>query len=327
MRALKAAAVSAVAAAIVALLAVLWYVYAERSLPLRATDVTIPPGGVTQVGAFLRSRGVIRSAGAFALYVRARGLDSQIQAGEYVFPAHRSLHEIVDMLGSGGRPPAIWVSFPEGFTARQVAQRLQEARLASVPAVMHVVRATSLRIDGARTAGLEGYLYPETYLIPRHASAAAIARMMTREFLKRLPKDHNLARHGLGYNVPQIITVASMVEREAKADDERKLIAGVMYNRLRLGMPLQVDATIEYALPAHKTALSLHDLALNSPYNTYVHPGLPPTPIANPGAKSIAAAFHPAKTSYLYYVYKGNGHHQFSRTLQEQKAAEQRYLR
>lgn len=121
-------------------------------------------------------------------------------------------------------------------------------------------------------------------------------------------------------NVPQAVTVASLVEREAKSETDRPQIAAVIYNRLRLGMPLQVDATIEYALPEHKAALSFGDLKINSPYNTYLHAGLPPTPIANPGRPSLEAAFHPSKSDDLYYVYCGNGRHVFAKTLSEHQA-------
>ena len=116
------------------------------------------------------------------------------------------------------------------------------------------------------------------------------------------------------------LPLASLVEREAKVDADRPLIAGVIYNRLRLNMPLQVDATIEYALPQHKTELSFGDLKIQSPYNSYQHTGLPPTPIANPGHASLEAAFHPAPTDALYYVYCGNGHHVFAKTLAEHQA-------
>jgi UPF0755 protein len=128
-------------------------------------------------------------------------------------------------------------------------------------------------------------------------------------------------------SVPQVVTLASLIEREAKADDERALMAGVYYNRLRLGMPLQVDATIEYTFPAHKDVITLDDLARDSPYNTYKHLGLPPTPIANPGRPSLLAAFAPRRSEYLYYVYMGNGHHAFSRTLAEHEANIARYLK
>jgi UPF0755 protein len=126
--------------------------------------------------------------------------------------------------------------------------------------------------------------------------------------------------------VPQVITLASLIEREAQADDERPLMAGVYYNRLHAGMPLEVDATIEYVFPEHHTVITRRDLAIDSPYNTYRHTGLPPTPIANPGKASIDAAFAPQASEYLFYVYKGNGHHAFAKTLEEHNANVERYL-
>jgi UPF0755 protein len=120
--------------------------------------------------------------------------------------------------------------------------------------------------------------------------------------------------------------LASLIEREAKADDERRLMAGVYYNRLRRKMPLEVDATIEYTFPSHKTEITRADLASDSPYNTYRHLGLPPTPIANPGRASLLAAFDPQQSPFLYYVYRGNGHHAFARTLAEHNANVERYL-
>jgi UPF0755 protein len=127
--------------------------------------------------------------------------------------------------------------------------------------------------------------------------------------------------------VPQVVTLASLIEREAKSDDERPLMAGVYYNRLRIGMPLEVDASIEYALPEHHDVITYGDLRIDSPYNTYLHAGLPPTPIANPGTPSLQAAFNPKPSPYLYYVYKGNGHHAFARTLTEQNANIAKYLK
>jgi UPF0755 protein len=124
-----------------------------------------------------------------------------------------------------------------------------------------------------------------------------------------------------------VVTVASLVEREAKVERDRPLIAGVIYNRLRLAMPLQIDATIEYALPRHKTSLTKSDLAIVSPYNTYLHVGLPPTPIANPGKASLDAAFHPAVTKALYYVYCGGGRHVFADTLEQHLANVARCLK
>ena len=304
-----------------------WSLYADRRLPVAATSVDIAPGaGIDDIVGQLEAQGVVSSAKLLLLYLRAHHMTSSIQAAEYDFPAHENIPEVAAALKSGGHPSAVWITVPEGFTAAQIAARLEHHGLAEAPYFLLAVHEGSIFIDGVRTRGLEGYLFPDTYLVPRHATAAAIAALMTRQFLRVLPPHHASLSHRLGYTVPQIVTVASMVEREAKVNDERALIAAVIYNRLRRGMPLEVDATIEYALPRHKTQLSFGDLALDSPYNTYKHAGLPPTPIANPGLKSLLAAFHPATVDYLYYVYRGNGRHQFSHTLEEQQAAERKYL-
>jgi UPF0755 protein len=260
------------------------------------------------------------------LYLRARGLGAKIQAAEYDFPARQTIPEVVEVLRAGGHPAAVWVTVPEGFTAAEIAARLTQRGLGAGSDFVPVVRETNLVIYGFHTRGLEGYLFPDTYLVPRHATAQAVAGLMTRQFMRRLPARVAEIAHRLKYTIPQIVTIASMIEREAKVDDERRLIAAVIYNRLGRGMPLEIDATIEYALPQHKNALSFEDLALDSPYNTYKHVGLPPTPIANPGWKSLLAALHPATVDYLYYVYRGGGRHQFSRTLEEQQAAERKYL-
>ena len=318
-----------VAILVVALVAgyVWWSLYADRRVPATATSVDIAPGAsIDDIVGQLEASGVVSSAKLLLLYLRTQQMTSSIQAAEYDFTAHENIPEVAATLKSGGHPSAVWITVPEGFTAAQIAARLEHRGLAEAPYFLLAVQDGSLSIDGARTRGLEGYLFPDTYLVPRHATAAAIASLMTRQFLRVLPPHHASLSHRLGFTVPQIVTVASMVEREAKVDAERALIAGVIYNRLHRGMPLEVDATIEYALPRHKTQLSFADLALDSPYNTYKHAGLPPTPIANPGRKSLLAAFHPATVDYLYYVYRGNGRHQFSHTLEEQQAAERRYL-
>ena len=156
--------------------------------------------------------------------------------------------------------------------------------------------------------------------MPLDATPAQIEQQMERAFMAALPRDASRRARALHLSVPQIVTVASLVEREAKVERDRPLIAGVIYHRLRLGMPLQIDATIEYVLPKHKSELTESDLAIASPYNTYLHAGLPPTPIANPGAASLEAAFYPAATKALYYVYCGGGRHVFADTLAEHRA-------
>ena len=149
-------------------------------------------------------------------------------------------------------------------------------------------------------------------MVPVGGTPERVARILTDQFFKELPPDAAAKAKKLGLTVPQVITLASLIEREAQADDERPLMAGVYYNRLHAGMPLEVDATIEYVFPEHHTVITRRDLAIDSPYNTYRHVGLPPTPIANPGKASIDAAFAPQASAYLFYVYKGNGHHAFA---------------
>jgi UPF0755 protein len=323
-------ALALLAVLVIALLAVVsfaWAIDGDRRLPVAATSVDIAPGAsVDAIVGQLRDEGVISSSHLFLLYLRVKGLTGHLEAAEYDFPAHSTLREVATILSTGAHPAAVWVTIPEGFTAAQIAYRLADHGLVNSSNFLSVVRNTDLVIDGWKTRGLEGYLFPDTYLVPRHASSATIASLMTEQFVRELPPKHVQLAHRLGFSLPQIVTVASMVEREAKVDAERPIIAGVIYNRLRRNMPLQIDATVEYALPHHKTALSFKDLRVNSPYNTYRYRGLPRTPIANPGGKSLLAAFHPARVDYLYYVYRGNGRHKFSRTLEEQRAAERKYL-
>lgn len=326
-RAILIIAIIAAALGLLVAAALAWLVYGDRSLPTQNVTLIVERGSrLSQIAAELKAQSVVRSALLLSEYLRVRGLARRINAAEYTFAPHETLPEIAAILESGGRPPTTWITIPEGFTALQIAQRLSDMRLPAATDFMHVVRTRSVRFGAARSNGLEGYLYPETYQITREASAEDVASLMTEQFGRELPRDYAVAAKRLGYSLPQIVTIASIIEREAKADAERPVMAGVYYNRLRSNMPLEVDATIEYALPKHKYALSFRDLAVESPYNTYTHVGLPPTPISNPGRRSILAALRPRPTSYLYYVYCGKGRHEFSNTLAEQQAAEQRCL-
>ncbi len=243
-----------------------------------------------------------------------------MRAGEYRFAPHLTQDAVLRALVTGGAQVAAWVAIPEGFTAAQIAARFEEAGIGPAPAYYREFMHDAIVVDGARTKNLEGFLFPSTYLVPLGAAPSQAAGMLTSQFLRELPADAARRSRALRVSVPQAVTVASLVEREAKSDEDRPKIAAVIYNRLRLGMPLQVDATIEYALPKHKSELSFADLKIDSPYNTYVHPGLPPTPIANPGLPSLEAALHPAKGDDLYYVYCGNGRHAFAKTLAEHQA-------
>ncbi len=304
--------------------AMLWFwntAYRNRSSPVAETHVVVAQGATfAEVARQLASAGVIDNVLAFRLLARIRGEEADVRAGEYRFPARQSQDDVLRALVSGGAQVAVWITIPEGFTYRQIAKRLEENGVGNAGAFARAFGHDSIVADGARTKNLEGFLFPSTYLVPLGASPQQVESIMTSEFLRALPRDAAQRARRLHVSVPQVVAVASLVEREAKVDADRPTIAGVIYNRLRLGMPLEVDATIEYALPEHKPELSFRDLKIDSPYNSYTHAGLPPTPIANPGLPSMEAALHPSKTDFLYYVYCGNGRHVFAKTLGEHQA-------
>ncbi|HKE36687.1 MAG TPA: endolytic transglycosylase MltG [Candidatus Baltobacteraceae bacterium] len=311
-------------AAIVAGCGVAWFynaVYRDRSFPAQETHVVIARGSTfNEIARKLAESGVIGNYAAFRFLARMRGEEGGAHAGEYRFAAHQTQSDVLEALMTGGAQIAVWVTIPEGFTAQEIAARLQESGVGTAQPFASRFQHDTIVAGGVRTKSLEGFLFPSTYLVSIGASPQQVESQLAGEFLTKLPHDAAARAKKLGVTVPQAVTVASLVEREAKADADRPLIASVIYNRLRLRMPLQVDATIEYALPAHKNELSFADLRIDSPYNTYTHAGLPPTPIANPGLPSLEAALAPSKTDFLYYVYCGNGRHVFAKTLTEHQA-------
>lgn len=308
----------------------LWFrdaVYVDRALPVKQTDVVITRGAsFGEVVATLQHEHVLAHPLVFRLLARLRHVDADVKAGEYRFPAHQSSDEVLQRLVRGEQF-ALWVTIPEGYTARQIATTLASHGLADAAAYDAVFRHRGIVLNGTRTPNLEGYLFPSTYLVPTDDGPAAVAAILVDQFRKELPPDAAARAKALRRTIPEIVTIASLVEREGKADDERPLIASVIYNRLRLGMPLEVDASIEYVFAEHHDVITKRDLEIDSPYNTYRHTGLPPTPIANPGKPSLDAAFRPATSDYLYYVAKGDGHHAFAKTLAEHNANVARYLK
>lgn len=325
MRAVFRFFVAALACVVIAAsIAVAWLwnaAYRDRSFPAAQSRVVVPRGATFgEVARQLAREGVIGNVLSFRLLARLRGEETQVHAGEYRFDPHLTQRDVLQALLTGGAQVAAWVTIPEGFTARQIAARLTESGVGPSEPFARAFANDSIVVAGSRTKSLEGFLFPSTYLVSLGATPQQVESELTGEFLSKLPRDAAVRARKLGVTVPQAVTVASLVEREAKADADRPMIAGVIYNRLRLRMPLEVDATIEYALPAHKTELSFADLRINSPYNTYTHDGLPPTPIANPGLPSLEAALAPSKTDNLYYVYCGSGRHAFAKTLSEHNA-------
>ena len=300
-----------------------------QAFPREGLFVDVPRGAsVRQIAGLLAEKGVVRSKITFEALSRWRG--QPLQAGEYFFESARTGEEVRRMLAEGRiftQPLAV----PEGRTVQDIAALVEQAGLTSREDFLEAARNPSLIRDLAPHArSLEGFLFPATYQFPRRVAGRDIVTAMVRRFREvwaSLPEREHLPR---GFSIEQAVTLASLVERETGVADERPLVAGVFYNRLHIGMALECDPTVIYALELagrYAGALSRRDLLLNSPYNTYRHRGLPPGPIGNPGAAALRAVLAPAQTDYLYFVADAQGGHLFSRTLREHNANVSRYRR
>lgn len=257
---------------------------------------------------------LIKNAGAFVWLIKIEHLGNKIQAGDFRLSPSLNSEQLANMLTHGSED--IWITVPEGKRAEEIAAILQN----KMPQFTDNWRDVLLQN--------EGYLFPETYSFPHDATIDSIVQTMTTTFNQRyaeLPINTNLTQE-------QVVILASLVEREGKTDADRPLIASVFYNRLKLGMPLQVDATVQYALGYNdyehtwwKKDLTYDDLQIKSPFNTYLNTGLPPSPICNPGQKALEAAANPPTTTYLYYLADKEGITHFASTLAEHNANIKKY--
>ena len=290
------------------------------------TRVTIPPrSSFAAVTDTLVAAGAIDSPRWFRLLARLRGIDRRVQAGIFDLPAHTDTWHLLSALAEG-RVATAKFTVPEGLSLLQLTDLVQQ-RLDIAPAeFLAAARDSTLRRREEVTApSLEGMLLPETYQLPLPVTAASLVDAMLHAFNQRWLPEWNQRLTALGMTRAQLLALASIVEGEAVHDDERATIAGVYTNRLHRGMLLQADPTVQYAIEQatgeRKTRLYFKDYEFPSPYNTYIHPGLPPGPVNSPGVKSIEAALFPAQVPWLYFVALPDGHHRFSRTLQEHTRA------
>lgn len=270
----------------------------------------------------LEEAGAVESALAFELEARVKGAATEIKPGEYQFQAGMSNREILDGLIADRAPPTFTVTIPEGLTAEQTAQRI--AAKSNIPATKFeaAARATNYGyafLENPAIKSTEGFLFPKKYEFEKGTSARQVVDRLLEQYLletQSLDFSQNGRRPDLSEY--EILTIASLIERESANSGERPLIASVIYNRLRKDMKLQIDATVQYAIGQPKEELSLRDLEINSPYNTYQKTGLPPGPICSPSQDSIKAALEPARTDYLYYVLGAEGkRHAFTSTYDE----------
>jgi UPF0755 protein len=288
--------------------------------------IDIPVGtSVPSLCDLLEQRGVVRSAFGFRLYARLKGETHRIKGGEYEFSPSLRPDGVLSKLVRG-EVLLHQVTFPEGTTIHDVAALLAARGLAGVEEVLAATTDPAFARElGIPAATLEGYCFPDTYRFARHLPAATIIRTMVARFNHYFgPTQEEQARR-LGFSRHQVVILASIVEKETGAPAERPLIAGVFLNRLKRGIPLQSDPTVIYGVADFDGNLTRAHLLADTPYNTYTRPGLPAGPVANPGAGSLDAVLSPAATTYLYFVAKGDGTHQFSATLHEHNAAVARY--
>ena len=287
--------------------------------------VRIPEGtsveGIIQI---LRDESLIRDVQAFKLMLRIEGLSGQLKAGAYEISGSMGGEEIARHIASG-KVAMRRLTIPEGLTLEQIAERMAEAALVEDAATFEeraVAETVASELAMPLPEGnLEGYLFPETYDFCCDLQPDPMIIRMVQELEERFYAPNRAEIEARGLSLHEIITLASLVEREARVDHERPLIAGVIQNRLDRGMRLQIDATVQYALPEHKERLLFADLKIDSPYNTYLHEGLPPGPIASPGLPALMAALRPAETDAFFYVARADGTHIFSHTFSEHQGA------
>ena len=320
---------------IMVLLATFWWSVNSRPVSSDETPISflVTKGkSASQVGQLLYKEGLIKSPLAFKIYVQVTGKADKIQAGEFELKKNMTLAEIVEAFGKG--PLELWVTIPEGLRREEVVDKITKG-LEMPPDKAIGFRQEFLNL----TAEFEGFLFPNTYLFPRDAEASMVVNRLKGLFKSQTEKFDSLFVNGKtreGLTLDEALVLASIIERETKTDEERSVVAGIYFNRLGVGMALQADATVQYAVAniACKNKkecdwwpiLAKSDLELESPYNTYRYSGLPPSPIANPGISSIEAVLKPETNDYFYYIHDNEGMIHYAETLVEHNENVTKYL-
>ncbi|SHE29426.1 UPF0755 protein [Tissierella praeacuta DSM 18095] len=288
--------------------------------------VIIPESSsTTKIAEILYKEGLIRSPLIFKYQVRSKGVGNKLKAGEYILSNGMTLDNIIDSVIKGGKSQnTVRFTIPEGYELRQMAEKLSKEGIVDKERFLKLV-SDKVNFENEypflkelnEKQSLEGFLFPSTYEIFVDATEEEIISKMLKEFQKVYEKDVEPKLKELNLTLNEAVTLASIVEREGKVDEERPLMSGVFHNRIKKGMMLQSCATVQYVLGERKERLTNEDTSIESPYNTYIHEGLPPAPISSPGEASLIAAVNPADTDYLFFVLTGDGTHTFSKTYQE----------
>lgn len=290
----------------------------------------IPKGySASLIGNKLADQNLVKNSLAFKFYVQVTAQSKKIQAGEYLLAQSFSLFKIVNQLTSG--PVEEWVTIPEGLRREEVVEKYISV-LKKSEADAEVFRQDFLAI----TVDKEGFLFPDTYLFPKTVSATVVINNMLSTFDSKISIQMEADINASGYSLEQTIILASIIERETRENKERPVVAGILLNRLKIGMGLQADATVQYALATSECRvgalcnwwpiLTKEDISINSSHNTYKYAGLPPAPIASPGFSSIVAVIYPTDSSYLYYLHDGDGEIHYAETLEGHNENIRKYL-
>ncbi len=311
--------------------ALYWSLHRSQGSASRPTTFHVVSGDtVTSVADRLQSLGYIDNTLLFRLDARLHDLSAKLKAGDYPFKPHMSIDDAVAAL-TVYHARTISITIPEGYRIEQIAETLNRRGLNGAAFMQEALHPTfKSPILASKPAGvtLQGFLFPNTYDVSPHFGGKAFARLMVGALNKSFTSAMLQRAHANSMSVFQVLTLASIVEREAKVESERPIIASVYLNRLKIGMPLQADPTVQYVVGTAKDwwpMLTTGQLQTQSPYNTYLNKGLPPGPIANPGLASIQAVLHPKHTHFLFFVAKGHGHHAFAVTYQQQCANQLKY--
>jgi UPF0755 protein len=274
----------------------------------------------------LKEEGLIKNGLAFRVLAKVKGVENRLQAGEYELSSSLNLSRILSKIEKG-EILAHPFTIPEGYNIRQIASVLEKKGLAEKERFIELTKDSKLISQFSIPAkSLEGYLFPETYRVSKGMDEEEIIKLMISQFNKAVTKEDRKKAEELGFTFHQIIILASIVEKETSAVEERAFISAVFHNRLKAKRPLQADPTVIYALgEAFDGDLKKEHLRIDSPYNTYRYRGLPPGPIGNPGRAAIQAALYPADVNYLYFVSRNDGTHAFSFSLEEHNRAVWKY--
>lgn len=292
-------------------------------------SITIPEGSSAKaITSVLMENDLIMNEISFELYIRMSNAAADLKPGDYTFgPGKVTYSDILEELIKGDMMAnTVVVTIPEGYTVVQIGELLEKEGIVTKDDFLSTAASMQMPYDyipaGTDYTQVEGFLYPETYYFDNNSTSEMLITTMLAEFDKIWTDDRQARADELGMTVKEIVTLASLVEREARVDSERPVIADVIYNRLEAGMLLQIDATVQYALGEQKDRLLFSDLEIDSPYNTYKYSGLPVGPIASPGVSCIDAALYPADTAYFYYQTSiaGDGSHYFCETYDEHTA-------